>query len=66
MRSAYTVGDRIAMLYEGQVRQVGPVAQIRQSDDPVVRGFIEGRPIERETAVPLSAGQELAVDGAAG
>jgi ABC-type sulfate/molybdate transport systems ATPase subunit len=24
MRSAYTVGTRIAMLYEGTVRQVGP------------------------------------------
>lgn len=44
MRSAYTVGDRIAMLYEGRVRQVGPVAEIRQTSDPVVRQFIEGRP----------------------
>ena len=44
MRSAYTVGDRIAMLYEGRVRQVGPVAEIQQSDDPVVRQFVEGRP----------------------
>jgi phospholipid/cholesterol/gamma-HCH transport system ATP-binding protein len=43
MRSAYTVGDRIAMLYEGRVRQVGPVAEIRQTSDPVVRQFIEGR-----------------------
>ena len=44
MRSAYTVGDRIAMLYEGKIRQVGTVAQIRETDDPVVRQFIEGRP----------------------
>ncbi|HEU5261384.1 MAG TPA: ABC transporter ATP-binding protein [Gemmatimonadales bacterium] len=44
MRSAYTVGDRIAMLYEGRVRQVAPVSDIRESDDPVVRQFIEGRP----------------------
>jgi phospholipid/cholesterol/gamma-HCH transport system ATP-binding protein len=44
MRSAYTVGDRIAMLYQGTVRQVGTVAEIQQSDDPVVRQFIEGRP----------------------
>jgi phospholipid/cholesterol/gamma-HCH transport system ATP-binding protein len=44
MRSAYTVGDRIAMLYEGRVRAVGTVDQIRHSSDPVVRQFIEGRP----------------------
>jgi phospholipid/cholesterol/gamma-HCH transport system ATP-binding protein len=44
MRSAYTVGDRIAMLYRGQVRQVGPVDTIRRSHDPVVRQFVEGRP----------------------
>ena len=44
MRSAYTVGDRIAMLYEGCVRQVGTVEEIRETDDPVVRQFIEGRP----------------------
>jgi phospholipid/cholesterol/gamma-HCH transport system ATP-binding protein len=44
MRSAFTVGDRIAMLYEGRVRQVGSVDEIQQTEDPVVRQFIEGRP----------------------
>ncbi|HET7039662.1 MAG TPA: ATP-binding cassette domain-containing protein [Gemmatimonadales bacterium] len=44
LRSAYTVGDRIAMLYRGRVRQVGTPDQIRQSHDAVVRQFIEGRP----------------------
>ena len=44
MRSAFTVGDRIAMLYEGKIRQVGTVAQIQETEDPVVRQFIEGRP----------------------
>ncbi|HEY7194463.1 MAG TPA: ATP-binding cassette domain-containing protein [Gemmatimonadales bacterium] len=44
MRSAYTVGDRIAMLYEGRIRQVGSVAEIQETEDPVVRQFIEGRP----------------------
>jgi phospholipid/cholesterol/gamma-HCH transport system ATP-binding protein len=43
MRSAYTVGDRIAMLYEGRIRQVGTVEEIRETDDPVVRQFVEGR-----------------------
>ncbi len=44
MRTAYTVGDRVAMLYEGRIRQVGTVAQIQETEDPVVRQFIEGRP----------------------
>jgi len=44
MRSAYSVGSRIAMLYEGRVRQVGTVEEIRRTTDPVVRQFIEGRP----------------------
>jgi phospholipid/cholesterol/gamma-HCH transport system ATP-binding protein len=44
MRSAYTVGTRIAMLYEGRVRQVGTVAEIRKTSDPLVRQFIEGQP----------------------
>lgn len=44
MRSAYTVGDRVAMLYKGTVRQVGTVEQIQQAHDPIVRQFIEGRP----------------------
>ena len=43
MHSAYTVATRIAMLHEGRVRQVGAVEEIRRTDDPVVRGFIEGR-----------------------
>jgi phospholipid/cholesterol/gamma-HCH transport system ATP-binding protein len=43
MRSAYTVGDRIAMLYEGRIRRVGTVEEIQQTEDPVVRQFIEGR-----------------------
>ena len=44
MRSAYAVGDRIAMLYKGAVRQVGTVQEIRDTRDPAVRQFIEGRP----------------------
>jgi len=43
MKSAYTVGDRIAMLYEGKIRQVGTVEEIQATEDPVVRQFIEGR-----------------------
>jgi len=50
MRSAFTVGDRIAMLYEGAIRQVGSVEEIRATGDPVVRQFIEGRPGDPATA----------------
>lgn len=50
MRSAYTVGSKIAMLYEGQVQQAGSVEEIQKSDDPIVRQFIEGRPTLEGTA----------------
>jgi phospholipid/cholesterol/gamma-HCH transport system ATP-binding protein len=58
MRSAFTVGDRVAMLHDGAIRQVGSVDQIQESHDPVVRQFIEGRPIPTvvEPAVRRSAG----------
>ena len=43
MRSAYTVGSRIAMLYQGRVRQVGTIDEIKHTTDPIVQQFIEGR-----------------------
>jgi phospholipid/cholesterol/gamma-HCH transport system ATP-binding protein len=57
MRSAYRVGDRIAMLYEGRIRQEGTVAEIQQTTDPIVRQFIEGRPSVRgdDTFAPDAA-----------
>jgi len=44
MESAYRVGDRIAMLYDGRRRFLGTPDEIRGTDDHVVRGFVEGRP----------------------
>ena len=44
MRSAFTIGSRIAMLHAGQVRAVGTPDEIRETADPLVRQFIEGRP----------------------
>ena len=44
MRSAFAVADRIAMLYQGRVHAVGTVDEIRKTEDPLVRQFIEGRP----------------------
>jgi phospholipid/cholesterol/gamma-HCH transport system ATP-binding protein len=44
MKSAYRVADRVAMLYNGAIRWVGTPAELQEVPDPVVRGFIEGRP----------------------
>src|SRR5690606_19329184 len=44
MKSAYRIADRIAMLYEGGIRFTGTPAEIQNTEDRVVRGFIEGRP----------------------
>ena len=43
LRTAWNVATRIAMLYEGKVRQVGTPDEIRSTTDPVVRQFIEGK-----------------------
>jgi phospholipid/cholesterol/gamma-HCH transport system ATP-binding protein len=50
MHSAFTVGDRIALLDQGVIRQAGTVAEIQATTDPVVRQFIEGRPDQLEPA----------------
>ena len=42
MRSAYHIGDRIAMLHEGRIHAIGTPAEIQASTDPAVRQFIEG------------------------
>jgi len=44
MGSAYRIADRIGMLYQGVMRFMGTPEEIQACDDPVVRGFIEGKP----------------------
>jgi phospholipid/cholesterol/gamma-HCH transport system ATP-binding protein len=44
MESAFRISDRIAMLYDGRVRYEGTPDELRRCEDPVVKGFIEGRP----------------------
>ncbi|MGH7480546.1 MAG: ABC transporter ATP-binding protein [Longimicrobiales bacterium] len=44
MKSAYRIASRIAMLYRGRIRFNGTPAEIQASEDPAVRGFVEGRP----------------------
>jgi phospholipid/cholesterol/gamma-HCH transport system ATP-binding protein len=43
MRSVFAVADQIAMLHEGTIRAAAPRDAFRETDDPVVRGFLEGR-----------------------
>jgi phospholipid/cholesterol/gamma-HCH transport system ATP-binding protein len=40
--SAYKIADRIAMLYEGKIVFVGTPEEVKNTDHPVVRQFIEG------------------------
>jgi phospholipid/cholesterol/gamma-HCH transport system ATP-binding protein len=43
MKSAYKIADKIAMLYNGVIIAEGTPDEIKNSEDPVVRQFIEGR-----------------------
>lgn len=45
MVSAYKIADWIAMLYEGEIIFSGTPEETKNSDNPVVRQFIEGREI---------------------
>lgn len=42
MSSAYKVGSRIAMLYDGKIVALGTPDEIRNSSDPLVQQFITG------------------------
>jgi phospholipid/cholesterol/gamma-HCH transport system ATP-binding protein len=44
MTSAFRISDRVAMLYDGRIRFEGTPDEMKATGDPVVRGFIEGRP----------------------
>lgn len=43
MRSAYTIADRIAMLYRGRIHAWDTPEAIRESRDPIIAQFIQGR-----------------------
>ena len=40
--SAYKIADRIAMLYEGKIIFVGTPEEVKHTENPVVKQFIEG------------------------
>ncbi len=42
MRSAYRIADRIGMLYQGKIIEIGTPDEIKNTKNPVVRQFITG------------------------
>jgi len=42
MQSAYKISDRIAMLYKGQIQEIGTPEQIKGTTNPIVQQFITG------------------------
>ncbi len=42
MESVFRIADRVAMLYQGRLLQVGTAEEIRNSKDPIVQQFIRG------------------------
>ena len=50
MASAYKIADKIAMLYEGKIIEVGTPEEIKNTKNPVVRQFITGAAIGPITA----------------
>lgn len=43
MVSSYKVADRIAMLYEGRIIEIGTPAEIQSSSNPIIQQFIHGQ-----------------------
>ena len=48
--SAYRISDRIVMLHDGRIRTSGTVDEIKESNDLLLRSFLEGRPELTERA----------------
>jgi phospholipid/cholesterol/gamma-HCH transport system ATP-binding protein len=54
MTSAFRIADRIAILWGGKVVEIGTPEEIKVSDNPVVKQFINGEPDG-----PITATMEL-------
>ncbi len=50
MQSAYKISDRIAMLYKGEIQEVGTPQEIKDTKNPIVRQFITGSAVGPITA----------------
>ena len=44
MKSVFSIADRVAMLYEGRVLEVGSPDAIKKSKNQMVQQFIAGSP----------------------
>ncbi|MDD5681534.1 MAG: ATP-binding cassette domain-containing protein, partial [Candidatus Omnitrophica bacterium] len=55
MTSAYKIGDRITMLYNGKIIADGTPEQIKNTKDPIVKQFITGA-----AAGPITGGIDFA------
>ncbi|MBI4640552.1 MAG: ABC transporter ATP-binding protein [Candidatus Tectomicrobia bacterium] len=55
MKSAYKIGDRIAMLHEGKIITVGTPEEIQHSENQLVQQFITGK-AEEESFETVSPG----------
>ncbi len=54
MESAYRIADQIAMLYKGEIIQVGTPEEIRNTSNEVVRQFVQG-----EVEGPITRGKDF-------
>ncbi len=50
MHSAYKISDRIAMLYKGEIQEIGTPDEIRSTTNPIVKQFITGSAVGPITA----------------
>lgn len=48
LKSIFGIADRIVFLYQGEVRANGTPDEIRAHPDPVLQGFLRGRPVEEQ------------------
>lgn len=48
MQSAFYAADRVAMLYEGHIVAIGTADEMKNSTNPIVKAFIEGREIKEQ------------------
>lgn len=48
MQSAFYAADRVAMLYEGNIVAIGTAEEMKNSTNPIVKAFIEGREIKEQ------------------
>jgi|YNPMSStandDraft_2_1061718.scaffolds.fasta_scaffold13591_3 phospholipid/cholesterol/gamma-HCH transport system ATP-binding protein len=54
MNSAYYIADRITFLYKGKVEMIGTPEEIKNSDNPLVQQFIQGKtegPLEIDASI---------------